>query len=102
MSDPAEQRPEEHGELDAIRREIDALDGELISLLSERFELVGELKELKRTLALPVEDTSREAVLRALHERLAAREGVDHELVQRLFAEIVAHSKRLQERRRAE
>ncbi len=46
--------------LDALRRRIDEIDGELIRLLEERMRLCREIGGLKRRMGLEVVDLERE------------------------------------------
>ena len=52
-------------ELDKLREEIDRLDGAIVPLLLERFEVVRRIGEVKKEAGLPVYNAAREeAVLR--------------------------------------
>jgi len=46
--------------IDALREEIDRLDSELLRIFNERANLALKIGELKKGLALPVYDPSRE------------------------------------------
>lgn len=56
--------------LDEIRREIDRIDGELLTLLDERTRLALEAGAAKSALGRPVHDPEREAAVLA---RIGAR-----------------------------
>lgn len=86
-------------EIGRLRARIDELDAQAIGVLAERFRLVGRLALLKRDAGVPVEDERREDELRAAHERLAHREGLDPEIAEAIFEAVLAASKRLQARR---
>ena len=47
-------------ELDALRREIDNIDKELIALFAKRMELCAKIGEYKKENGLPVYDKARE------------------------------------------
>jgi len=82
--------------LGELRARIDELDRKTIGLLAERFRLVAELGRVKRGAGLSIEDARREARLRELHAELARSEGLPPELVERLFAIVIASSKEAQ------
>ncbi len=85
-------------ELDRLRAEIEDIDAELIALLAKRFRRIEELARVKAAHRLPVEDAEREARLRELHARWAKRQGIDPAVALRVFAAILAESKRVQGR----
>jgi len=90
-----------------LRAEIDRLDAEIVALLGERFAVVRQIAAVKaRTgmaragvgrAGLPADRPEREAEIRARLARLAEEEGLDPDLVQRLYGEIFAAAARLQE-----
>ena len=47
-------------ELDALRREIDRLDAQIVPLLLERFAVVRRIGEVKKTEGIPVLNEARE------------------------------------------
>ncbi|MCL1857311.1 MAG: chorismate mutase [Kiritimatiellaeota bacterium] len=71
--------------IDAYRREIDALDGELLEILARRSAVVRKIGEYKRQRALPVVDPARK---REVSERFASRAtalGLDATFARRLY-----------------
>lgn len=61
--------------LQELRREIDAVDDQLVALLADRAALVREVWALKRAVGLPLSDPSREeAILARASQRSRARE----------------------------
>jgi chorismate mutase len=82
--------------LSDLRDAIDALDDEILRLLSERATLVVKVGEIKRAASLPVFDPERE---RVILERLArnATPPLDGETVQRVFERIIDESRRIEQ-----
>jgi chorismate mutase-like protein len=77
------------------RAEIDALDAQLLCLLSRRAEIVSELGRLKRRCGLPLCDPVREArVLARLREFNPGP--LDDRSVTRIFRRIIREARRLQ------
>lgn len=82
-------------DLSAVRRRIDAVDEQLLSLLAERAELVAQVAEAKREEGLATVDPEREnAVLQRLLERGAGR--FPREAILAVFREIMSASVSLQ------
>jgi chorismate mutase len=82
--------------LSDLRDAIDAVDTEILRLLSERARLVVRIGESKRAEDLPVYDPARE---RSILDRLvqAACAPLDAETVRRVFERIIDESRRLEE-----
>lgn len=86
----------EDQEIDELRRQIDAIDLQLLSLLAERHRVVLAVGERKRLQNLPVHDPKREI---ALLERLAAHAPppLDETTIRHVYQAILSESRRLQE-----
>jgi chorismate mutase len=83
--------------LDLLRTEIDQVDDQIIELLGERFKLSSEVGKLKLELKLDTYQVKREtAILERLLKKGAAL-GLDRLLLQALFLQIFAVSRRNQE-----
>jgi len=83
--------------LEALRRELDALDDRLVDVLADRLDAVRRVADLKASSGTPLRDVAREA--RQI-ERLAARaraRDLDDLFVARLFREVLDLSVRTQE-----
>lgn len=81
--------------LEKIRKKIDRIDGEILSLLNERLELALRTRKLKPA----VRDPEREKqVIARLQKRAAESAVLSGELVERLFGGIFDESRRLQEK----
>lgn len=82
--------------IDQLRGKIDALDDQIVDLLGERFNLTGEVGELKKKEGEPVYQSGREdAILKRVVSR-GKTLGLDGLLLQALFLQIFAVSKRKQ------
>lgn len=85
--------------LTKLRTDIDAIDAQLVALLAQRFELTGEVGQLKKLHQLPATDAAREAAQMARIECLAAQHGLDAAFAQRFLRlvidEVVTHHKQL-------
>ncbi|MFZ9887790.1 MAG: chorismate mutase, partial [Myxococcota bacterium] len=83
--------------LQEVRLGIDDVDAEILALLSRRAALSRAAAHAKQALGRPVLDAEREAATRRWREQLAVARGLDPGLVDKLFDEIVAWSRRSQE-----
>lgn len=83
-------------DLEALRREIDAVDQQILKQLHARVLLVMKVGEYKRERGIPVYDPARE---RALLERLsnAAEPPLDREMVRGVFERLVDESRRIEQ-----
>ncbi|GAA5784553.1 chorismate mutase [Chitiniphilus shinanonensis] len=72
-------------DLAELRTAIDEIDGQLLTLLAERFRVTAEVGRLKKAAALPGRDAQREAEqIRRLHDE-ARRLGLGEEWVTSLW-----------------
>jgi len=80
-----------------LRQSIDALDREILELVSKRLELVMQVGEVKRSLGLAVHDPARE---HDLLERVAAATTppLTAAMAQRIFRCIIEESRSLEQR----
>lgn len=84
--------------LNKIRKEIDALDRELASLLEKRMGLVSMITDYKLKTNTSILDSSREA--RVIENVLSAVSNADyHESIKTVFESIMAQSKEYQKKR---
>lgn len=83
-----------------LREEIDALDQSLLQLLATRAEVARHISRAKAAMQRPVRDPAREAA--AFQDRVAqgAALGLPSDFVTRVFEEILAWSRDLQEQER--
>lgn len=79
--------------IESIRKEIDAVDDELVALLKARFDLSRAIGEEKKKKGLPVYDAAREGLLLLRLEEAAAPYGDE---VRVLYEKIMELSRKLQ------
>lgn len=93
MPTPSDPHP---GILDDLRRKIDHVDDKIVDLLAERFKLISELSEIKKRDGLSPYQIERERdILKRVVER-GGQNGLNRLLLQALFLQIFAVSKREQ------
>ncbi len=81
--------------IDELRREIDALDEQLVTLLNARASCALEVGRLKESLGLDIYQPDRERNVLA-HVRQVNRGPLDHDAVTRLFERIIDEARRLE------
>jgi chorismate mutase-like protein len=79
-------------ELDAMRREIDALDEEIVRLVGRRFDVVRRVAAHKASTGTPVMQPGRVEEVRARWARLGEEAGLDGERAARLFDALLAET----------
>lgn len=79
--------------IESIRKEIDAVDDELVALLKARFDLSRAIGEEKKKKGLPVYDARREEALLSRLEEAATPYGGE---VRALYERIMELSRKLQ------
>ena len=88
---------DDNGELTTLRRAIEEIDRQIITLIGERLALAQRTGDIKREAGRPILDAAREAevIRRAVN---AARElGVPQEATREIFWRIVGMSRGVQE-----
>lgn len=83
--------------LEEIRRQIDALDDELLILILKRLEYSGIIAKIKLDNGLPIYDESRE---HAILSRVKLDSGKSYKFVLPIFLEILNASKLIQKEAR--
>jgi chorismate mutase/prephenate dehydrogenase len=87
-------RPNPAGEaMEELRRQIDAIDTQLVNLLAERRRVVERVAEVKREFDLPVSHPAREENLISSRRGQAAAAGLDPDYVEDLFRTVLRHSR---------
>ena len=83
-------------ELEALRREIDAIDRKLLELIAARVRVVLSVGKFKREHELPVYDPERE---QRVLERLAqaAPSPLTEQSVRRIFERLIDESRRVEQ-----
>jgi chorismate mutase len=82
-------------EIEAWRRRIDAIDGQLVQLLNSRSACAVEIGRIKRRAGLPVYSPEREAAVMDRVER-ESRGPLEPLAVRRVFERIIDESRRLE------
>lgn len=81
--------------IDELRERIDALDRQLVTLLSERASCALDIGRLKEKAGLPIYQPVREAEVLA-NVREANHGPLDNEAMTRLFERIIDEARRLE------
>ncbi|HEU5073573.1 MAG TPA: chorismate mutase [Polyangiaceae bacterium] len=94
---PPDAPPVTDAEFLAMRREIDALDEQILELVAARIRIVLKVGDYKRARGMHVYDPERE---RQLLERIArtAKPPLDAETARRIFERLVDESRRIEQR----
>lgn len=82
--------------LERLRAELDTVDGELLSLVGKRLDIVRRIGAVKRGDDTPLFDRAREQIVRAQAQRRAAAAGVDTQTAEALMGTLLEASHRLQ------
>ena len=80
---------DELARLKEMRERIDALDEQLLELLSRRQEVVAEVVAFKKEHGMPVYHPAREADLIEARRESAARAGLDPDCIEEIFRNIM-------------
>ena len=84
-------------ELLKLRKKIDQLDGELLSILAKRMKVSKEIAKYKKKYALPIQHKKREAEVLQDRIRKGKKIGLpDQKFVTELFKLIMKESRKLQ------
>ena len=86
----------EEARIRQLRERIDAIDSDLISLLSERLNLSAEIGRWKAIMNKPVIDELRESELMDRIKKLAEKENVDENFLRQMWQIILEESYRVQ------
>ena len=82
-------------DIEALRKQIDAIDARLVELLNARAACAVEIGRLKELAGLPVYQPAREAEV--LENVRAANKGpLDHAAVTRLFERVIDEARRIE------
>lgn len=72
-------------ELYKLRNQIDQIDTELLSILTERFRIATELAATKKKLHLPAKDLRRKEQVAERWREIAATKNLDSEFISQLY-----------------
>lgn len=84
-------------ELASLRKRIDLVDRRILRLLAKRQRVSAAIAKIKHTRNRPVTDRTRERSVHSAVHREAARLGINTVVTDKIFAIIIAESKRIQE-----
>jgi chorismate mutase len=79
--------------LTELRKQIDALNEEIISLFARRLELTKQVAQVKKRESLPVDDFKREEDQKELLRHLAKKYQLDPDIIEELFDLFIKYSK---------
>ncbi|MCX8107326.1 MAG: bifunctional chorismate mutase/prephenate dehydrogenase [Verrucomicrobiae bacterium] len=79
--------------LEVLRREIDAIDEQIVNLLARRHETVQKVVSIKKAMGLPVWHPAREEDLVSQRRTQAARVGLDPAFVEEIFRCVLRQSR---------
>ncbi|MFW5720734.1 MAG: chorismate mutase [Candidatus Dojkabacteria bacterium] len=83
--------------LDSLRQEIDTIDKSIIDQLKHRIAVAKVIGDYKKANNLPVYQPEREKLVIEAKRELAKQAGLDEELVEKLFTEIIKYCRKIQE-----
>jgi chorismate mutase / prephenate dehydrogenase len=86
--------------LDKLRKELEAVDGELMALVARRRELASEIGRVKRSGGVPTRDYNQERLVIERARERAAAHGLPPALADGLMALLIRSSLTIQERDR--
>lgn len=81
------------GNLDTLRREIDAIDVQIVNLLAQRHDRVQQVVSIKKSMGLPVWHPAREEDLVSKRRAQAARVGLDPAFVEEIYRCVLRQSR---------
>jgi len=79
-------------DIKALRNEIDYLDKEIIRAIQKRFLIVSKISEFKKQNQLEIVDDQRTKEVLQNNCRFAESMGVDPDLIEKVFNQIIHHS----------
>jgi len=85
--------------LEELRKQLESLDRELVSLLGRRLDLVLEVGRTKEALGRPILDPPQEAKVVRRAAEIARELGIDEELTRDVIWRIIAAARDAQEGR---
>jgi monofunctional chorismate mutase len=83
--------------IDELRKEVDKLDAELISIIGKRMDLSRQIGEEKRESGEEIHAKTREITVLDQVKLLGNQAGLDDAFITNLYQTILAESRRVQE-----
>lgn len=91
---PSQTLPEE---LHEYRRQIDALDNQIVALLAQRFEIVRAVGQLKARENIPVVQGARVEEVKDRVAEMASRQNLDPQMVRDIYQRMIDHAHDLED-----
>ena len=82
--------------LEELRREIDKIDTQIVSLISERMKTVKDIGLEKEKLGKQIEDAKREGTVLEHVKHIARKESINEEYIESIYKQIVTISRNMQ------
>jgi chorismate mutase-like protein len=84
-------------ELAEYRKQIDALDNQIVELLARRFEIVRSVGRLKARIKIPVVQSARVDEVKDRVGTMAATKNLDPDFVRHLYQIMIDHAHTLED-----
>lgn len=85
-----------NADVDRARGEIERVDRQLVALIAERVRVAREIGRAKRVAGMNTLDPAREAAVVRRAGEMAREVGLDDEVVRRIFWQLIALSRSVQ------
>jgi chorismate mutase len=82
--------------LTTIRKKLDRIDTQIVTLLAKRQSHMREVGEYKRAMRLPYHQPQREKEILEVKGKLAKAVGVDKALIEKIFKLVFKNARELQ------
>jgi len=82
--------------IDKLRKQIDEIDEEILTLIAKRMQKAKKIGEIKRTKGLKIKDNEREREVIEKWKRKAKELNLSKEFVERIVKEIIRESRDVQ------
>lgn len=85
-------------ELRGLRQQIDKIDSKIVDLLAKRLQLVDKIGEIKLRETAPIKQSEREEEVLKKISSASKKKGLDDQMTQSIFKNIIKHSRRRQKK----
>ncbi|RLG56971.1 MAG: chorismate mutase [Candidatus Hydrothermarchaeota archaeon] len=82
--------------IDKLRKQIDEIDEEILTLIAKRMQKAKKIGEIKRTKGLKIKDNEREREVIEKWKRKAKELNLSKEFVEKIVKEIIRESRDVQ------